>query len=48
MTDRTTYMRDYMRRKRASIANKKGANEVNVNSAYMQFTSCFTKFRLPF
>jgi hypothetical protein len=38
MTDRTTYMRDYMRRRRASIANEKGANEVNVNSAYMQFT----------
>jgi hypothetical protein len=41
MTDRKTYMRDYMRRRRASIANKEGvnsANGVNVNSAYMQFT----------
>jgi hypothetical protein len=33
MTDRKTYMRDYMRRRRASSANKEG-----VNSAYMQFT----------
>jgi hypothetical protein len=40
MTDRKTYMREYMRRRRASIANKKGvniANGVNVNT-YMQFT----------
>src|SRR5918996_5018118 len=40
MTDRKTYMRDYMRRKRAGIANKEGvntANEVNVNTANMQF-----------
>jgi hypothetical protein len=41
MTDRKTYMRDYMRRKRAGITNKEGvnsANEVNINSAYIQFT----------
>jgi hypothetical protein len=41
MTDRKTYMREYMRRRRASIAHKEGvnsANEVNVNNAYMQFT----------
>jgi hypothetical protein len=33
MTDRKTYMRDYMRHRRASSANEEG-----VNSAYMQFT----------
>jgi hypothetical protein len=33
MNDRKAYMRDYMRRKRASIANKKDANSAN-----MQFT----------
>jgi hypothetical protein len=40
MTDRKAYMREYMRRRRASIANKEGvniANGVNVNT-YMQFT----------
>jgi hypothetical protein len=33
MTDRKTYMRQYMRRRRAS-----SANSADVNSAYMQFT----------
>jgi hypothetical protein len=30
MTDRKTYMRDYMRRRRASIANKEGGNTANI------------------
>jgi hypothetical protein len=33
MTDRKTYMREYMRRRRAGIANKE-----DVNSAYIPFT----------
>jgi len=40
MTDRKTYMREYIRRRRASIANKEGVNIVNgVNvNTYIQFT----------
>ena len=41
MGDRKIYMREYMRRRRASSANKEdvnSANKADVNSAYMQFT----------
>jgi hypothetical protein len=37
MTDRKTYMRDYMRRKRAGIANKEDVNSANLDFHGIEF-----------